>query len=303
MAWHRGTGLPAYYRSVRAGRRVRRVYVGTGLRGALAAAEDACRREQRRALAQARRAEKGRWAEADAQLNRFIRLTDMLSRAALMTAGFFRHCRGEWRRRRAMPTTTETTTGPATDSDPPGLSEALATQELEQLVLRAEQGDKDVLPALRQALDAHPEVWQNYCQLGAMAEAAWLQMMAGDNVMMFESWRRQVEQLKAEVAGESASPLERLLAGRVGAAWLQVQCADAGGVVVQGGRPADEATALRRQDAAHRRLLGAIKTLAVVRRLLRPPVSPVEVASRLGAGQPSGGRRASSPAGGVGVLN
>jgi hypothetical protein len=39
---------------------------------------------------------------------------------------------------------------------------------------------------------------------------------------------------------------------------------------------------LRQQDAAHRRHLTAVKSLATVRKLPRPALSPVEIASRMG---------------------
>ena len=128
-------------------------------------------------------------------------------------------------------------------------------------------------------------------------------MMAGDNLMLRESWRRQLEGLKTELTGDSPSPLERLLADRVAAAWLQVQCADAGAAVVQGGEAAEEATALRRQNAANKRYLQAAKTLAVVQRLLRPRVSPAQMAARLGPGGKGGVRRTTPTCEGVGVLN
>jgi hypothetical protein len=73
---------------------------------------------------------------------------------------------------------------------------------------------------------------------------------------------------------------------------------------VRASSPAEQAAALKRQDAAHRRLLSSVKALAVVRRLLTPPVSPWQVAARLGAGEAAAGlRRSAAPAEGVGVLN
>jgi hypothetical protein len=105
------------------------------------------------------------------------------------------------------------------------------------------------------------------------------------------------------LAGNDATPLVRLLVDRVCATWLQVQCADAGAALVQGGTPAEETTALRRQNAANKRHLQAAKTLAVVQRLLRPRVSPAEVAAKLGAGGTGCVRRAAPIGEGMRVLN
>jgi hypothetical protein len=45
----------------------------------------------------------------------------------------------------------------------------------------------------------------------------------------------------------------------------------------------------RQQDAAHRRHLTAVKTLATVNKLLPPTPAPVEIATRRGAGAWQGG--------------
>ncbi len=50
----------------------------------------------------------------------------------------------------------------------------------------------------------------------------------------------------------------------------------------------------QKQDAAHRRYVSAIKTLATVRKLLTPSRSPVEIASKL-AGERSGLRLRQAP--------
>jgi hypothetical protein len=305
MGWVIRHGRRYYYRSVRMGHTVRRVYAGTGEAGRLAAAEDDRRRQARRDRDRVRREEEARWAEAEGQLDDFNRWTEALARAALMAAGYFRHARGHWRRRRNMPkmtmTTPEMPASPMPDSDE--AAERAAEEQIQELVRRAEQGDATAMPQLSAILDMAPSRWKRYGQLGARVEALWLNLMAGQNLMLRESWRRQLEELKSDLAGESASPLEHLLVDRVAASWLQVQCADAGAAMVQGGKAAQETMALRRQNAAHKRHLQAVKALAAVRQLLRPRVSPAQVAARLSAAGPGSVRRAAAPCEGVGVLN
>src|SRR5262249_49850246 len=77
------------------------------------------------------------------------------------------------------------------------------------------------------------------------------------------------------------SPLERLLVGRVTATWLQTAYFDALMTQSTGSSEARSKMIQRQQDAAHRRHLTAVKTLATVKKLLKPSLLPVEIASRL----------------------
>jgi hypothetical protein len=189
-----------------------------------------------------------------------------------------------------------------TTTAPPKQEEIL--ERLQQLVQRAEQGDEGVLGELRAALDANPWVWERYGDLAQQSQAAWLQLIAGKNLLLQESTRRKAEQLRAELAGTGPSPLERLLVERVVACWLQTHYADAAYAQLKGNGPAQHTAALRRQNSAQHRYLQAVRALATVRRLLRPSPAPVEIATRLG-GQERGtaGRRDLSPAQGVAVEN
>ena len=149
--------------------------------------------------------------------------------------------------------------------------------DLAQLLKRAEAGDRSVLPELRRALDRDDALWRGYGDLAAHAEASLAMLAAGPNLFLAESLKRKLAELKAEVGGESPSPLERLLVERVTASWLQTNYYD--GLLAQAaGAGEARLRALQRlQDAAHRRHLAGIKQLAVVRRLLRPAPSPLEL--------------------------
>ena len=104
MGWEsRGSCRGRYYtRSKRANGRVVREYVGAAGDPLveLVAAADALRRADRRAAAEALRAEQARWAEAAAPLKELSCAADVLARAALLIAGYHRHSRCSWRRRR-----------------------------------------------------------------------------------------------------------------------------------------------------------------------------------------------------------
>ena len=100
MGWEVRGSRRYYTRTRRAGGRLVREYVGTGPVAEMAAAADAVRQAQRRAEAEARRAERARWEAALAPLEELCLASDLLVRASLTAAGYHQHDRGEWRRRR-----------------------------------------------------------------------------------------------------------------------------------------------------------------------------------------------------------
>ena len=165
-----------------------------------------------------------------------------------------------------------------TSTAPPSETETL--ERLQSLVKRAEQGDESALPTLRAALDANPWIWERYGDLAQQSQAAWLQLIAGPNLLLREAVERKAEQLRAELAGPEPSLLERLLVERVIACWLQSQYADAAYAQQQNPSPGQHTAALKRQAGSHQRYLHAIKTLATVRKLLRPTLSPVDLVLR-----------------------
>ena len=101
MAWETRNGSGRYYtRSHRVNGRIAREYVGTGLIGELAASEDAVRRAKRERQCQAWNAERNRLEALESTVDRFSAGVSALTTAVLVNAGFHRHHRGEWRKRR-----------------------------------------------------------------------------------------------------------------------------------------------------------------------------------------------------------
>src|SRR3954447_18373754 len=153
------------------------------------------------------------------------------------------------------------------EHDPDRMPEMTAEADLRAALERAQRGDREALPALRSALDAHPEVWQQFGDLAAHAERSWVELIAGPDLALAEALGRKVAALKAELAGPAPTPLERLLVGRGAATWLQTHQADA--AVAQAGevslKQAD--LSLKRQARASKNHLVAIAALATVRRL------------------------------------
>ena len=139
--------------------------------------------------------------------------------------------------------------------------------------------------------------------MAAQARASWIQLATGPNLLLDECLTRKVVELQKELAGETPSPLEQLLVDRVVVCWLQVSFYD--GLVAQTREytPAKARMLQLQHDGAHRRYLAAMKTLAIVRKLLTPSRSPVEIATKL-AGERSGLRVRQAPVeAGVPVAN
>jgi hypothetical protein len=102
-----------------------------------------------------------------------------------------------------------------------------------------------------------------------MAESVLIDHITKDkDLASQELLKHQLESMRIEVAGENPSPLERLLAERVVATWLEVQLfsgfysANLGKLTLGQGDYHQ-----KRLDRAHRRHLSAIRTLAQVRKL------------------------------------
>ena len=101
MAWEqRERGGLYYTRSRKVDGRVVREYVGTGHMAELAAEADARERRRREEEAEAWREERERMEALEAPIEDLCEAAELLSEAALYAAGYQRHNRGEWRKRR-----------------------------------------------------------------------------------------------------------------------------------------------------------------------------------------------------------
>jgi hypothetical protein len=102
------------------------------------------------------------------------------------------------------------------DQEKPTGTEDPATEQMRLLLERAEGGDRSAQPALAMLLDATPEVWRSYGDLARVAQDAWVELVAGPNLLLKESLRRKLAELKSELLpSPAASPLEQLLVERV----------------------------------------------------------------------------------------
>ena len=101
MAWEkRERGGPYYTRSKKVNGRVIREYVGGGALGEIAARMDTLERRQREEEAALWREERERLEALDGITEELYEAAETLANATLVAAGYYRHKRGEWRKRR-----------------------------------------------------------------------------------------------------------------------------------------------------------------------------------------------------------
>jgi hypothetical protein len=129
-----------------------------------------------------------------------------------------------------------------------------------------------VLPELKKLLDSAPELWQQLGDLGQHAEHSLLELVWGKNLLAKESLERKIQALVADFAGPNPSALERILAERATLAWAAVSFAEINMSCMekQAKVPLQQRNhATRFLDRANQRFLASLKTIAIVRKLLK----------------------------------
>ena len=99
--------------------------------------------------------------------------------------------------------------------------------------------------------------------------------------MRHKSLTLTLEQMRAELAGPNPSPLEILGAERVVSCWLQLHFAE---LLYERNLPkmvlTEDDYYQKRLDRLHRRYLSAMRSLAQVRKLLKPKVAQINIADK-----------------------
>ena len=143
-------------------------------------------------------------------------------------------------------------------------------ERLDVLVKKAEKGNKEDLPEIRKILKENPDLAWQIMDYGKLAEYHFIERMTQEKAFgSKELLKRQLAAMREEIAGENPSVLERLLAERVVATWLQLQLFEG---LYAAGMYQDMSEKQRsylqnQQDRAHRNHLTAIRTLAQIRKL------------------------------------
>ena len=131
-----------------------------------------------------------------------------------------------------------------------------------------QEGEVTTLDWPEEALNDTPVDIQQAGDLGLLAAAAQIGLIAGNNVTLCESLWRQMAEVKAKLVDANTSPLERLLIDQIGICWLQAHAADLALAQCLDLSLRQAKFLEKRRDQAHRRLTTATKGLATVHKLL-----------------------------------
>jgi len=143
-----------------------------------------------------------------------------------------------------------------------------AWTELQDLIQRARKGDKKTLPRLREFLTKNEFLWKSVGNLSVEAQAAWIKLVAGNDLYYRECLAKSVNALKLELSGKSPGTIEKLLCERVVMSWLQLGYMESR-EAQQGEQQLRWAEyQRRRQDQAYKQFMLSANALATLRRLV-----------------------------------
>ncbi|MBD3672779.1 MAG: hypothetical protein HUJ26_04560 [Planctomycetaceae bacterium] len=94
--------------------------------------------------------------------------------------------------------------------------------DLRLLIKQAEAGDDEALRQLQLLMDGNGSLWQPFGDLSQVVIRQLLDVTVGNNVMAREGLKRQMEEMREELNGESVSPIRRMAVEQVLITWLDV---------------------------------------------------------------------------------
>ena len=138
--------------------------------------------------------------------------------------------------------------------------------ELHALVEKAQRGDAEALPRIRQILDENPSIWKNLGDVGGVAEKAWIGVLAETNPAVVESVTRRLAEMRSDLSGENPSAIEKAIVDQIVITWLQVRALEVGCANMEKNGGGKSNRAHTRLDLANKRHIAALKALADIRR-------------------------------------
>jgi hypothetical protein len=147
----------------------------------------------------------------------------------------------------------------------------------------AERGDEKALAIVKDLYKELPHLWPKANLLQRNAELDLINLMTNGGKQLHSKLviEHQLNQMRADLAGPDATPLEQLLVDRVVVCWLDCMYADLLKVKrLTGHHSVSEGEYFsRRAEQAQRQFLKAVRALAMVRRL-RVPAIQVNLANQ-----------------------
>lgn len=166
-----------------------------------------------------------------------------------------------------------------TDLSPEARREALA--DLRDLVTRGHGGDEEALARMDKVLEQIPSIAQRFGNLNIVVEEGFVERTVSNSPFRQKALRVTLKDMREELAGGNPSPLEKLGAERIASCWLQLHYAELlyNQELPNLTREQDEYHQ-KRLDRLHRRYLSAMRSLAQVRKLLKPKVAQINIGEK-----------------------
>ena len=151
--------------------------------------------------------------------------------------------------------------------------------QLREVMEDANDGDEEALSKVKEIFKEAPGMARIFADLAGEAERGLVKRLTRGDPLVREALPVRLKAMRKELAGSDPSALERLLAERIVACWLQLQHAEIIYAQNLGGMNiAQSEYHQRRLDKLHRRYLSAIKALAQVRKM--GPAIQINVAEK-----------------------
>jgi hypothetical protein len=172
--------------------------------------------------------------------------------------------------------------------------ESITKEEMTELLKRAESGDKTCLPRLRAVLQAEADgkrrgtLLETYGSPPTWLRNALVKHTSGGDLVVSEEIHSRFDQLRRELEGPNPTAIERLLAERATFCWFLVYRCEFNLEVVKELSLRQGDYHQRKIDAAHRRFLSSVRTLAQVRKLALPTLQLNIGSNQLNVVQPGG---------------
>ena len=212
MSWENraGSRRKYYCRSIRVDGRVTREYIGRAADPVVQfiAQGDALGRAAAAAAVADVRAEQTRFRELEPQLRNLADRVQEMEEIYLLTLGY-RRSEGGW-----QPVQYKNKNRPMNNL---GDGDERPTRELFQHLSRqANRGDRKAADRLRQILRENPDIWRSIGDLARHAEQSLIDLIARGNLVLGESVRLKVEEMRKSLLAEATDEtLEKLLIDEV----------------------------------------------------------------------------------------
>jgi hypothetical protein len=154
-------------------------------------------------------------------------------------------------------------------------------EELKGYIVRAQDGDEEAIALMENSLEQIPSIARKFGSLNLLVDQGFTERASGNDPVKKKSITMTLKQMREELAGPNPSPLETLGAERVVSCWLQLHYAE---LLYECNLPkmvlTEDDYYQKRLDRLHKRYLSAMRSLAQVRKLLKPKVAQINIGEK-----------------------